>query len=92
MKAKAGQIILGALLAAALILAVQALTGHFTSPFSGPAQAQMIGTTQLYTMTSSSYVITTNANGDRVFVYYFDAKPDRDKSTISFITTAGAAK
>lgn len=86
MKDKIFTIILTALVTSAIILCAHAFFSPESFSFTSSANAQNIISGKVYTTTQDTFVITTNSGGDKVFVYYFDAKPNEEDSEISFIT------
>jgi len=90
MKKKIIQIVVTALLTTAIILALQAILPEGSPSLASRADAQNIITGQIYTLNQDTFVIAASQTGAEVFVYYFDARPEEEKSTLEYITMAKA--
>jgi hypothetical protein len=56
---------------------------------ASPAQAQLVGPNTVYTLSNDGFLTTSNQEGDRVFLWYFEREVDRAKSQIYFVSQAG---
>ena len=90
MRSKVLSILLTALITSLIVLAVQALFTNQSPSLVPQASAQNIVPGQNYVLTQDTFIITASSSGSDVYVYYFDANPDKDNSTIKFITKAKA--
>lgn len=86
MKTKIIPILVTAILTSLVLLGIQALLPNHTPGLTATASAQNIASGQYYGVMNDTFVIAPNSSGNEVFVYYFDAKPEEELSTIKFIT------
>jgi hypothetical protein len=86
MKSKFIPILVTALLTSLVLLGMQALLPKHAPDLTPSASAQNIVSGQFYGIMNDTFIITANSTGNEVFVYYFDAKPEQELSTIKFIT------
>jgi len=79
-----------ALVTSVIILAAQVILSDRLPALETRAHAQQIFTGNLYTLNQDTFVITSSSTGSDIYVFYFDANPEVEKSTIKFITRAQA--
>jgi len=90
MKSKVLFILLTALITSLIVLGVQALFTDRAPSLVPQASAQNIVTGNYYVVTQDTFIITASSSGSDVYVYYFDANPDKENSAIKFITKTKA--
>ena len=90
MRQKVLLVVITAVITAMALFGLELLTSDRGGILASPANAQNIATGHFYTITQDTFIISASSGGDEVFVYYFDAKPEEEQSTISFITKAKA--
>ncbi len=90
MKTKVLFVLFAAMIFAISVIGTQVLLTRRTTLLVPSAGAQEIIGGRVYAVTQDTFVITSNQSGTEVYVYFFDAKPEREKSTLEFITKAAA--
>ena len=71
-----------------VVLLGQGIFARHTPSIIPHAGAQEIIGGRVYAINFDTYVITSDQSGRAVYVYYFDAKPEKEESTIKFIAKA----
>jgi len=90
MKKNITHILVTMILTLAFVLILQALLPERAPSLTTPAAAQNIVTGNYYTVTQDTFIITASSTGDEVYVYFFDAKPEEESSTVKFVTKSKA--
>jgi len=90
MKDKIYQVVIIVIAVSAILLAAQYILPARSLSWQRTLHAQEIVSGNLYVINQDSFVLTTSSSGSDVYVYYFDANPEIDKSTIRFVIKASA--